>query len=52
MRGDVKVQAVGDIIPIDAFLPRLRLELLFDGLPVDVPIYRALLGAADFDIVP
>ena len=52
MRGHVKVQAVGDVIPVDAFLPRLRLELLFDGLPVDIPVERAFFGAAYLDIVP
>lgn len=43
MRRHVEIQAIGDVIPIDAFLPRLRLELLFDCLTVDVPIDRSLL---------
>ena len=47
MRRHVEIQAIGDVIPIDAFLPRLRLELLFDCLTVAVPIDRSLLCAAD-----
>lgn len=48
----IGIEAIGDVITVDAFLPRLRLELLFDCLTVDIPIDRSLLGAADFDIVP
>jgi len=52
VRRHIEVQTIGDVISVDAFLPWLRLELLFDCLTVDVPIDRPLLCAADFNIIP
>ena len=37
----IEIEAIGDVIPVDAFLPRLRFELLFDCLSVDIPINRS-----------
>ena len=52
MRRHIEIEAISDVIPVDTFLPRLRFELLFDCLSVDIPINRSLLGTADFDVVP
>ena len=52
VRRHIEVQTIGDVISVDAFLPRLRLELLFDCLTVDVPIDCTLLCASDFYIIP
>ena len=48
----IEIQTIGDMVPVDTFLPWLRLELLFDCLTVDVSVERPFLGAADFNIVP
>ena len=52
MRRYCEVQAVHDIFPVYAFLPRLRLKLLSDRLSVHVFVQCAFFGAADLDIIP
>ena len=52
MRCHLKIQAINQILTVDAFLPKFRFELFLDRLTIHIPRKGPFFSAANLDIIP